>query len=99
MTTRTDILETANQIVNAERQDNYGSPEQNFGRIAAFWTAYKGVKFSMEDVAAMMGLVKIARIATTPDHIDSWVDLAGYAGCGGEVCMLPCERDENKGGQ
>lgn len=38
-----------------------------------------------EDVAAMMCLFKAARIATGHDKADNWVDLAGYAACGGEL--------------
>lgn len=38
-----------------------------------------------EDVAAMMALLKIARIAAGGKKADSWVDLAGYAACGGEI--------------
>jgi hypothetical protein len=40
---------------------------------------------SATDVAVMMGLLKIARIKTSPAHADNWVDLAGYAACGGEL--------------
>lgn len=38
-----------------------------------------------EDVAAMMALLKIARIASGHAKADNWVDLAGYAACGGEI--------------
>ena len=38
-----------------------------------------------EDVAAMMCLFKIARIATGHGKADNWIDLAGYAACGGEL--------------
>ena len=41
--------------------------------------------FSAYDVAVMMALLKIARISENPQHMDSWVDLAGYAACGGEI--------------
>lgn len=37
-----------------------------------------------KDVAVMMGLLKVARIATGSNP-DSFVDLAGYAACAGEV--------------
>ncbi len=37
------------------------------------------------DVAAMMADMKLARLEETPDHDDSWIDLAGYAACGAEV--------------
>ena len=37
---------------------------------------------SATDIATMMALMKLARLAETPDHADSWRDLAGYAACG-----------------
>lgn len=33
----------------------------------------------------MMCLFKIARIATGYGKADNWIDLAGYAACGGEL--------------
>lgn len=42
-------------------------------------------KILPRDVAAMMRLMKEARLAETPDHRDSFVDLVGYALCGAEV--------------
>lgn len=37
------------------------------------------------DVAAMLALLKIARIASGHAKDDNWIDLAGYAACGGEL--------------
>lgn len=37
-----------------------------------------------KDVATMMGLLKVARIATGYKD-DNFVDLAGYAACAGEI--------------
>ena len=37
------------------------------------------------DVAAMLALLKIARIASGHAKEDNWIDLAGYAACGGEI--------------
>ncbi len=34
------------------------------------------------DVAVLMVLVKVARLAQTPGHRDSLLDIAGYAACG-----------------
>lgn len=34
---RADILNTANKIVNGERQEAYGTPENNFSKIAGMW--------------------------------------------------------------
>lgn len=40
---------------------------------------------SATDVAMMMALLKIARIRNGGGTGDSFVDLAGYAACGGEI--------------
>lgn len=82
---RTDILETARSHVTRDRQSTHGAPEDTFARIAGMWSAYLGVEIIASDVAAMMALVKIARIRNNPMHADNWIDLAGYAACGGEV--------------
>jgi hypothetical protein len=84
-TSRSEVLNEAAYIVTGERAQMYGNPEQNFDRIATMWGAYKGVYFEAHDVAAMLALLKVARIAVSPDRLDHWVDLAGYAACGGEV--------------
>ena len=49
-----------------------------------------------KDVAVMMGLLKVARIATGSNP-DSFVDLAGYAACAGEVATQESDlkRTEN----
>jgi len=83
--TRPEILERARKIVCGEREQDYGSPEDNFDKIARMWTAYSGVPFNSVDVAMMMALLKIARISTGTGTEDSFVDLAGYAACGGEI--------------
>jgi len=36
----------------------------------------------------MMSLLKIARIATGESNMDSFIDLAGYAVCAGEVSSV-----------
>ena len=38
---------------------------------------------------ALLALLKIARIATGHGKSDNWVDLAGYAACGGELQSRP----------
>ena len=74
-----------------DRHAVYGPPTKNFHNIARFWNAYLTARYGLAahitatDVAAMSGLIKVARLCETPDHLDSWVDIAGYAGCGAEV--------------
>ena len=90
MTTKKDILENAMAAV-ADRGLNYGSPEDNFGRIAALWNTHIANRYDVEskldahDVALMCVLLKIARLENAPTHEDSWVDVAGYAACGGSM--------------
>ena len=82
---RTEVLNNANQIINGERQEAYGTPEDNFAKIAAMWSAYLEAAITPEDVAAMMILLKTARVASGQKVADNWVDIAGYAACGGEI--------------
>ena len=82
---RAEILEQAKTCVCGDREQDYGSPEQNFGRIAGFWTLYLGYEVTATGVAAMLALLKVARIASGHAKDDNWIDLAGYAACGGEL--------------
>lgn len=82
---RANTLEKAKEIVCGHRENEYGSPEDNFKTIADFWSVYKGVEFTANDVAMMMALLKIARIRMGTATDDSYVDLAGYAACGSEI--------------
>lgn len=83
--TRSDILDAAKERVCGHREQDYGSPEDNFSLIANLWTVYLNKDISSLDVAMMMGLLKIARIKNGGGTGDSFVDLAGYAACGGEI--------------
>lgn len=83
-----EVLDTAKTYICGPREQTYGSAVDNFGRIARLWSVYLSVPVSASDVACMMILLKMARLNTTPDHIDSWVDIAGYAACGGEVSSV-----------
>ncbi len=83
--TREEVLNTAKKYVCGDRENEYGSPEDNFRDIAEFWSIFKGVTFTPTDVAMMMALLKIARIKSGTATEDSFVDLAGYAACGAEV--------------
>lgn len=81
---RAEILEAARVCVCGEREQDYGSPENNFEMIAQLWTVYTGHTFTQKDVAMMMALLKVARIKSG-EKADSFVDLAGYAACAGEI--------------
>lgn len=95
--TRKEILEAASKAVHAQdAEHDYGKPEDNFATIAELWNAYLEAVFGdsndsevsiylcSRDVAAMMILLKVARVASSMKN-DHWVDIAGYAACGGEI--------------
>jgi hypothetical protein len=84
-TKRAEILHEAEHCICGQREQDYGSPEDNFGTIAQMWTAYTGTLITALDVAMMMCLLKISRIKSGGGTGDSFVDLAGYAACGGEL--------------
>lgn len=81
---RLDTLKAAAECVCGSREEDYGSPDDNFAVIAALWTAYTGTAVTPKDVAMMMALLKIAR-AKAGSKPDTYVDLAGYAACGAEI--------------
>lgn len=91
--TRADILHAAEKCVCGQREQDYGTPEDNFKAIAELWSVYLdrisvgkygNTIVDEKDVAVMMALLKIARIAAGGGKADSWIDLAGYAACGAE---------------
>lgn len=86
---RDETLTTALELINGERAKTYGDAAENFGRIAALWTAQFGHKldepFTASDVALALTHLKLSRLAVTPTHADSWIDAVGYLGLGSEV--------------
>lgn len=89
--TRAETLEAAAKCACGDREQDYGSPEKSFDVIAELWVAYlRGCGVNIDflegyDVAAMLALLKIARIASGHAKEDNWIDLAGYAACGCEI--------------
>lgn len=91
---RAEILNEAKNCVCGQREEDYGTPENSFKVIGELWEVYIKEKcvgtdtivtIVPEDVAALLGLMKVARIATGHGKSDNWIDLAGYAACGGEL--------------
>lgn len=90
---RSEILDKAKEIVCGNREREYGSPENSFEAIAGLWNAYLSAgsripgNFEIDevDVAVMMALLKIARIATGTFKEDSYIDACGYLACGAEL--------------
>lgn len=97
MSERENCLDTAKRIVCNDREDQYGSPEDNFLKIAHLWTEYlrdsklipneSSIYIKPRDVAIMMTLMKIARIEGNNFKGDSYIDACGYLACGYEIEM------------
>lgn len=93
---RSEMLDKAKETVCGHREQDYGTPEDNFGIIAEYWNTYlmyRDGRLTAVDVANMMCLFKIGRITTGTGTEDSYIDLAGYAACGAEIAT-----DRKEGG-
>lgn len=78
---RDELIKMVSDCILNDRQNTYGSPEDNFNTIADLWNEYltnEHVCLDAYNVAMMMALLKYARIKSSPNHIDNYVDLAGY---------------------
>lgn len=85
---RTELLNLAENLVNGDRNNQYGDPIDDFRKTASMWTVYLNAvrkdrpHLVAHDVAVLLMLLKISRIAWCPEKMDNWTDLAGYAACG-----------------
>lgn len=82
---RREILDAATQAVTKDRAATHGKPEDTFGSIARVWSARLGVELTPEQVCILLVDLKTCRAWGNPQHADNWVDMAGYAACGGEL--------------
>lgn len=83
--TRAETLDAAKACVCQSREQEHGSPENNFAMIADLWSVYLGFEITPVDVAMMMNLLKTARIKTGTFKADSFVDACGYIACAAEL--------------
>jgi hypothetical protein len=73
-----ELLEHAADLVTRRRRE-YGEPVDLFEQIAARWSLTLGIKLSPAQVVLCLIDLKLARLARAPKHLDSQVDVAGYA--------------------
>jgi hypothetical protein len=87
--TRSSVLDTAKQYVTKDREATHGNMEDNFESIGMLWEQYfdYGWSFSPADVAVMMALLKIARLKSSKDNPDNYIDACGYMACAGELAL------------
>jgi len=85
MTNRNSVIETAQDIINGDRQNEYGPPNKNFQDIAEGWSVIFNRKVRAYEVALAMDWLKTCRALKSPGLADSWIDKVGYSAIGGEL--------------
>lgn len=84
--TRDSILTDAAAAINGPRQQSYGSATDGFTKVGEVWGTIIGcTALDPEIVALMLAALKLVRLIDNPGHLDSWVDMCGYAALGGEI--------------
>ena len=72
-----DIFDAAK--VTQERGAVYGHPADDFARVALIKGALSECPDARMRHVLEMIAVKMARLVHSPNHLDSWIDIAGYA--------------------
>lgn len=76
-----DFLSTAHSLIRGQRQQDYGDKKKNFSDIAGMWSILLGKTITSDQVVQCMIALKLARLIKSPNHKDSYIDIAGYVGC------------------
>ena len=84
-TVRGQILLDAALSVGGHRGQDNSTLKNNFSLIASMWTTYTGHTFRAYDVAMTMYLLKIAQIKNDGGNGNSYVNLARFVACAGEI--------------
>ena len=85
---RKDTLETALDIIQGDRHNEYGPAQDHFKEAASVWSLIMKKEVTPAQVILCLAALKLVRLSTKNDHQDSWVDLAGYAALGNEVSSV-----------
>ena len=72
------MLRQAAAVV-ANRRETYGDPVTSMTAVARRWSITLEHPITPAQVALCLIDLKLARLAHQPDHLDSMVDIAGYA--------------------
>lgn len=89
---RSECLAEAMDLINGDRNRDYGEPIDNFERVAHGWSIILNRIVMPHEVALCMAWLKIARLTESPDHADSYIDAAAYMALGWELVN---KQDEN----
>ena len=78
------LLQHAQGVIE-NRERIYGPVAESFKAIAARWSLVLGITVTPAQVALCLIDLKLARLSRDPKHLDSIVDVGGYAACLREV--------------
>lgn len=92
---RDEALSRAADLVSGDRDRSYGDAKESFGRTAAMWSAILGVEVTPQQFGQCMIALKLSRLANSPNHEDSAVDIAGYAALLAELMETPHPQTRN----
>lgn len=95
---RGKIALEALQIINGQRTQQHGQPEESFTAIADLWNNYLEFEKVIDghDVAIAQALVKLARIKTGCDDVDSYRDAIGYIALAADMAGVADDINENE---
>lgn len=79
---RLAAFDKAAETITHDREKDYGDPVESFQRIADLWSVLLDTQVEPHQVALCMLALKMSRLCGSPDHLDTWVDIVGYARCG-----------------
>jgi hypothetical protein len=82
MTDRLNQFNSAINVVTDQRGAVYGHPKDDFSRVVRLKDVVAECQHPLARHVLEMLCVKIARLINCPDHVDSWVDIAGYSRTG-----------------
>jgi hypothetical protein len=92
-----DLLRDALEITLGARGNTYGHPADNLGLTVDLWNVYLrdlDRDLTISDLAALMVLVKLARLHHTPDHYDTLLDMAGWPSAAWDALTEQRSREE-----
>jgi len=81
----------AADLVRNSRQESHGDTFKNHEQIAEFWNTYLDAKLkpmasiTPDEVAMMIGLLKVSRSQVGKYNIDDYIDGAAYMAIAGEL--------------
>lgn len=79
---RLEEFDRITATITQERGKNYSHPKVDFAKANELKAAVQACQDPLVRHVLEMLCLKMARLVHNPGHLDSWIDIAGYARCG-----------------